>query len=75
MDGHERWWTAKEAAAFFRVHPETIKVWLRRGRLRGTRLSNRAGWRVDPQSAYRLLAEGGEPGGPLPAGADGGQEG
>ena len=76
MDAPERWWTVKETAAFFKVHPETIRLWLRAGRLRGTRLSRKGGWRVDPQSAYALLAATGEPveGGVLPAGVAGGLE-
>ena len=61
MDEHERWWTVKETAGFFRVHEETIRLWLRSGRLRGACLSRKAGWRIDPQSAYEILNARGEP--------------
>lgn len=39
--------TADEAAAYLKVHPETIKRMLRRGVLRGSLpVSRRAGWRI-----------------------------
>ena len=42
----ERFWTADEIAALLRVHVVTVRVWLRTGRLRGTALSRKSGYRV-----------------------------
>jgi len=43
-----------EAAGELRVHPETIRVWLREGRLpHAYRLGGRGGWRIPP---HDLLA-------------------
>ncbi len=61
MDG-ERWLTVAQAAELVQVHPETIREWLREGRLPGTLLSRRAGWRIRARDVERLLAgEIGEP--------------
>lgn len=42
----DQWLTAEEVAAQVRVHLDTVRVWLRTGRLKGSLLSRRAGWRV-----------------------------
>ncbi len=63
MDG-ERWLTVAQAAEVIQVHPETVREWLREGRLPGTLLSRRAGWRIRARDVERLLAgEMGEPAG------------
>lgn len=50
--------TVDEVADQLRVHPETVRRWLREGRLSGYRISRRGGWRVRPDSVARLLEEG-----------------
>ena len=55
----EEYLTVAEAAARLKVDPETVRVWLRKGRLRGTQLSRAAGWRI-PESEVRGLLEGKE---------------
>jgi len=54
---HEEWLTVQEAADRLKVHPETIRVWLRDGRLQGTQpLNRRVGWRIPASEISRLLA-------------------
>ncbi|MGI8475396.1 MAG: helix-turn-helix domain-containing protein [Thermomicrobiales bacterium] len=48
--------TTAEVAAKLRVNPETVKVWLRTGKLKGFVLSDRAGWRV-PRAEVELFVE------------------
>ena len=52
----ERWLTVPQVADVVQVHPETVREWLRTGRLPGTLLSRRAGWRVRERDVQRLLA-------------------
>jgi excisionase family DNA binding protein len=47
--------TATEVAALLKVHPETVKNWLRSGALAGVVLSDRAGWRVRRGDVDRFL--------------------
>ena len=56
--------TVAEAAARLKVHEETIRRWLKAGRLRGTLISRRAGWRIPAEDIRRVLT--GEA--PMPAG-------
>ena len=44
-----------EVAARLRVDPETVRNWLRSGRLRGVRMGGRrAGWRIPVAEVERL---------------------
>lgn len=46
----------QEVADRLRMNPETIRVWLREGRLRGVRPGGkRAGWRVPESEVRRIL--------------------
>ena len=55
----ERFLTVPEVAERLRMNPETIRVWLREGRLRGVRPGGkRAGWRI-PESEVRRILSGG----------------
>ena len=38
--------TVNEVAERLRVHVDTVRIWLRSGRLKGKLLSRRAGWRI-----------------------------
>lgn len=48
MDG-QQWLTVQQVAERLQVHPETVREWLRDGRLKGSRISRRAGWRIRPE--------------------------
>jgi excisionase family DNA binding protein len=51
--------TVEEVAARLKVHRETVRAWLRHGRLRGTRPGGtRLGWRIPASELERLLREG-----------------
>ena len=53
---NEEWLTVQEAADRLKVHPETIRVWLRDGRLKGTQpMNKRVGWRIHYSEVARLL--------------------
>jgi excisionase family DNA binding protein len=58
--GVEEYLTVNEAASRLKVDPETVRVWLRRGKLQGTILSRAAGWRIAESEVERILR--GEPG-------------
>jgi excisionase family DNA binding protein len=50
--------TVEEVAALLRVHPETVRNWLRAGRFpHARRLSRRAGWRVPRKDVDALGRE------------------
>lgn len=52
----EEWLTVEEAAARLKVHPETVRVWLREGTLKGTQpLKRRIGWRIPASEVERVL--------------------
>jgi excisionase family DNA binding protein len=51
--------TVEEVAERLKLSQETIRIWLRTGRLRGIRLgTRRSGWRVPASEMERLLTEG-----------------
>lgn len=47
--------TVEQVAQTLQVHPETVRRWLREGRLQGYRISRRAGYRVRPSEIERFL--------------------
>jgi len=51
----ERLLTVPEVAELLGVTDETIRRWLRDGRLEGVLLSRRAGWRVRSDAVDRML--------------------
>ncbi len=56
----ETYLTVAEAAAELRVHPETVRVWLREGKLQGALVGGkRAGYRIPRSEIERVLR--GEP--------------
>ena len=50
--------TVNEIAERLKVHPATVKRWLREGRLGGVPLGDRAGWRVRMDPADTGAAQG-----------------
>jgi excisionase family DNA binding protein len=68
MAGGGRLLTVAEVAERLRTHPETVRRWMRDGRLRGIRLGGpKLGWRVAEAELERFLADAGAPG---PGGED-----
>lgn len=66
MEG-ERMYTVPEVAARLRVHPQTVREWLRSGALVGMRLGGtKAGWRITGAAVDKFLerrrSEGGDQG-------------
>ncbi len=61
MEG-EQLLTVADVADRLRIDPETVRVWLRTGKLRGSRIGGkRAGWRI-PESEVQRIALGAEQG-------------
>ena len=55
MEG-EQLLTVADVADRLRIDPETVRVWLRTGKLRGSRIGGkRAGWRVPASEVERVL--------------------
>ena len=52
------WITVEEAAQLLGVHDQTVRRWLRSGRLPGNLLSRRAGYRIHRSDVERVLREG-----------------
>lgn len=52
----DEWLTVKQAAERLSVHPETVRVWLREGTIKGTMpLKRRIGWRIPAAEVERVL--------------------
>jgi excisionase family DNA binding protein len=49
--------TVPEIAAWLKLHPETVRSWLRRGKLHGMRVSDSMGWRVPASEVDRFIQE------------------
>ena len=54
----EQLFTVEEVAERLKVHPESVRRWLRDGRMRGFRMARRAGWRVTEAEVRRFLEAG-----------------
>jgi len=48
--------TIEEVAWKFKVHPESVRRWLRTKRIHGTKLSS--SWRISPAEVDRISREG-----------------
>jgi excisionase family DNA binding protein len=55
---HDRWYTVDQVAEQVQVHPETVRQWLREGKIKGTLLSRRAGWRVSAEELAAVMSGG-----------------
>lgn len=53
----DQWVTTAEIANTLQVHEETVRRWLRSGRLPAVNLGRRAGWRVRRQDLDAFLEE------------------
>ena len=53
----DEWLTTAEVAELLKVNPETVKRWLRGGEMRGSLLSDRAGWRIAREEVARFMEE------------------
>ncbi len=51
------WLTVDEAAAQIQVHPETIRRWLRDGKVVGVLISRAGGYRIKQSELDRFLSE------------------
>jgi len=52
----ERMLTVPEVVERLRVHPQTIREWLRAGKIKGVRLGGtKIGWRIPESEIQRLL--------------------
>jgi excisionase family DNA binding protein len=54
----DRLLTVQEVAKRLRLNPETVRRWLRSGKLNGQVWSDRAGWRITEAEVMRFLREG-----------------
>ena len=53
----ERFITVQDAAEQLQVHPQTVRVWLREGKLRGRLIGGRkSGYRIPASEIERLLS-------------------
>ncbi len=58
----DRFMTVREAADELRVHPQTVRLWLREGKLRGRLIGGRkSGYRIAATEIERLLSPYDEP--------------
>jgi excisionase family DNA binding protein len=58
----DRFLTVQEAAEQLRVHPQTVRLWLRDGKLRGRLIGGRkSGYRIPATEIERLLSPDGDP--------------
>jgi excisionase family DNA binding protein len=49
------WLTVEQIAERLQMHPDTIRRFLREGRLHGYRMTRRAGWRVRASEVDRFV--------------------
>jgi excisionase family DNA binding protein len=52
----ERWFDVAYIARLLDVHPDTVRDWLREGRLVGRSFGGRTGWRVKESDLNAFLA-------------------
>ena len=54
-DAYTGWLTTEEAAAYLKVHPETMRNWARKGVIPAAKLGNRGGFRFRREDLDRFL--------------------
>ena len=56
MTDHEQFLTVPEAAERLRIHPQTVRIWLRTGRLRGNLVGGtKSGYRIPEAEVERKM--------------------
>ncbi len=58
MEEPERWLTVAQIAERLQVHPETVRRWLRDGRLNGRNFGGKGGYRVRERDLEAFMSEG-----------------
>jgi excisionase family DNA binding protein len=53
----EKWYNVNQVAEKFQVDPQTVRIWLRDGKLKGTRLGERGRWRVTESALINFANE------------------
>jgi len=53
----EHYWTIAQIAERLEVNPETVRRWLRAGKIRGVYFTRKSGYRVADSELRRLAAE------------------
>jgi excisionase family DNA binding protein len=53
----DRLLTVAEVAAYLRVDPESVRRWLREGKLLGINLGRRPGWRIRVTDLHTFVTE------------------
>lgn len=53
----EQWLTVAQIAERLQVHPETVRRWLRDGRLPGRNFGGKGGYRVRPQDLEAFMGQ------------------
>ena len=57
----ERFITVQEIAERLRIHPQTVRLWLRQGRLKGRLIGGtKSGYRIPESEVLRVLSGGEE---------------
>ena len=54
-DAYTGWLTTEEAAAYLKVHPETMRNWARKGVIPPAKLGNRGGFRFRREDLDRFV--------------------
>ena len=54
-DEYTGWLTTDEAAAYLKVHPETVRNWARKGVIPAAKLGNRGGFRFRREDLDRFV--------------------
>jgi excisionase family DNA binding protein len=55
MSERQEWLTVDDVAEQLKVHPDSVRRWLRAGRLKGHLISRRAGYRIRPEDVERFV--------------------
>lgn len=58
MEHSKRFLTVEDVAKEVGVHPQTVRRWLREGRIEGTLITRAAGYRIPAKEVERVLTEG-----------------
>jgi excisionase family DNA binding protein len=58
---NEAWYTVEEIAQLLKIHPDTVRGWLREGRMQGRNFGGRTGYRVRQSALDAFLDDRPEP--------------